>query len=321
MKKRIKVLLTCIGHQPKKFFLKKIKESKKYNYQIIGVDNNKNTKNKKYVDFFYKVPLGKHRSYNEVIYKICLKHKVNLILPGADEEVFSLIKNEKKLKKINCFLPIIEKKKLNKICSKINLCKYVKNLKIPFYKWKEISNYSNLKKCLEDYSKKKKGCVVKLPISRGGRGVYILDDKYEGTLNPSKGSREMHTNFKLFNKNLKKRIKLKFPILLTEKLTEPVYDIDILAFEGNLKNIVIRKRKISSNPDCGHIVVKNSKILKYSKSIVRKMSLSYLLDFDIMFDSRKNPKLIEINPRMSGSIAESYKKNIFLIDDLIDLIL
>ena len=34
-----------------------------------------------------------------------------------------------------------------------------------------------------------------------------------------------------------------------------------------------------------------------------------------------HPKLIEINPRMSGSIAESYKKNIFLIDDLIDLIL
>ena len=31
MKKKIKVLLTCIGHQPKKFFLKKIKESKKYN--------------------------------------------------------------------------------------------------------------------------------------------------------------------------------------------------------------------------------------------------------------------------------------------------
>jgi len=51
------------------------------------------------------------------------------------------------------------------------------------------------------------------------------------------------------------------------------------------------------------------------------MRLSYLLDFDIMFDDKKNPKLIEINPRMSGSIAESYKENIFLIDDLIDLIL
>ena len=225
------------------------------------------------------------------------------------------------MKKINCFLPILEKKKLDKISSKINLCNYVKNLKIPFYDWKKILNYSSLKQLLEEYSKKKTACVVKLPISRGGRGVYILDDKNKKSFNPDKGSREIHTNFKLFNKNLKKEIKLKFPILVTEKLIEPVFDIDIVALKGNLKKIVIRKRKISSNPDSGHVIIKNSKVLKYCKNIVKKMRLSYLLDFDIMFDDKRNPKLIEINPRMSGSIAESYKKNIFLIDDLVDLIL
>ena len=321
MKRKFKVLLTCIGHQPKELFLKKIKESTKYNYQIIGTDINKNTKNRKYVDFFYKVPPGKHKKYKEIIYNICLKHKVNLVLPGADEEVFSLIKNKEKMKKINCFLPILEKKKLDKISSKINLCNYMRNLKIPFYKWKKILDYSSLKQSLEDYSKKKKACVIKLPISRGGRGVYILDDKNKGIFNPDKGAREIHTNFKLFNKNLKKKIKLKFPILLTERLIEPVYDIDILALKGNLKKIVIRKRKISANPDYGHTVVKDPKILKYCKNIVKKMDLSYLLDFDIMFDEKNNPKLIEINPRMSGSISESYKKNIFLIDDLINFIL
>ena len=278
-------MLTCIGHQPKELFLKKIKESTKYNYQIIGTDINKNTKNRKYVDFFYKVPPGKHKKYKEIIYNICLKHKVNLVLPGADEEVFSLIKNKEKMKKINCFLPILEKKKLDKISSKINLCNYMRNLKIPFYKWKKILNYSSLKQSLEDYSKKKKACVIKLPISRGGRGVYILDDKNKGIFNPDKGAREIHTNFKLFNKNLKKKIKLKFPILLTERLIEPVYDIDILALKGNLKKIVIRKRKISANPDYGHTVVKDPKILKYCKNIVKKMDLSYLLDFDIIIYS------------------------------------
>jgi len=50
------------------------------------------------------------------------------------------------------------------------------------------------------------------------------------------------------------------------------------------------------------------------------MNLSYLLDFDIMHDNSNNPKLVEINPRMSGSISESYKKKFYLIDDLISLI-
>ena len=46
------------------------------------------------------------------------------------------------------------------------------------------------------------------------------------------------------------------------------------------------------------------------------MNLSYLLDFDIMHDNSNNPRLVEINPRMSGSISESYKKKFYLIDDL-----
>ena len=40
-----------------------------------------------------------------------------------------------------------------------------------------------------------------------------------------------------------------------------------------------------------------------------------------MFDNFNNPKLLEINPRMSGSIAEAYKKKIYLVDHLIDLII
>ena len=120
----------------------------------------------------------------------------------------------------------------------------------------------------------------------------------------------------LFKKN-----KLSFPTLVTDYLRPPVYDVDILSFKGILKKIVIRKRKISSDPNRGHVIVKNKKISDYCRHVVKKMRLSYLLDFDIMFDDKRNPKLIEINPRMSGSIAESYKKNIFLIDDLVDLIL
>ena len=65
---------------------------------------------------------------------------------------------------------------------------------------------------------------------------------------------------------------------------------------------------------------KNNVILNYCKHIVKKMNLSYLLDFDIMHDNSNNPKLVEINPRMSGSISESYKKKFYLIDDLISLI-
>ena len=46
IKKKIKILLTCIGHVPKKLFLSELKKSFKYDYEIIGTDTNKKTKNK-----------------------------------------------------------------------------------------------------------------------------------------------------------------------------------------------------------------------------------------------------------------------------------
>ena len=317
-KNKVNILLTCIGHKPKKFFLQQLKKNSKYDLKIIGTDINSNIQNRKYVDFFYKVPSGFNKNFNNKIFKICLEHKINIILPGADEEVLSLINNKKKFDKINCFLPFLKKELLNKISNKISLCKFMKKLEIPFYKWNVIKNYKNLEKIISVYSENSKKCVVKPPLSRGGRDVFILV-KENIKKNPSKGAREIHLNYNFFLKNFKK-YKLNFPLLVTDNLNPPVHDVDILSYKGILKKIVIRKRKISSDSDKGHIIIKNSKILNYCKSIVKKMNLSYLVDFDIMFDNLNNPRLLEINQRMSGSIAEAYKGKIYLIDHLIDVI-
>lgn len=319
VKKRINILLTCIGHAPKSFFLNKLKKSLKYHYEIVGTDTNKKVKNKKYVDYFYNVPNGNHKNFNNVIYKICLKHKIDIVLPAADEEVFSLIKDQKKFKNINCFLPILNNKKLIQISNKINLYRFAKKLNIPFYRWHSAKNYEELVKILDLYIRKHKSCVIKPPLSRGGRDIYVLFDNNKKKSRPSKLCRELHMGYVYFLKNFKKN-NLKFPILVTDYLCPPVFDVDILSFNGILKKIVIRKRKISSDPNRGHIIVKNNVILNYCKHIVKKMNLSYLLDFDIMHDNSNNPRLVEINPRMSGSISESYKKKFYLIDDLISLI-
>ena len=38
-----------------------------------------------------------------------------------------------------------------------------------------------------------------------------------------------------------------------------------------------------------------------------------------MLDQKKNPVLIELNPRMSGSVSSSISANTFLFSDLINL--
>ena len=105
-------------------------------------------------------------------------------------------------------------------------------------------------------------CVIKPPLSRGGRDIYVLLNNDKKKFKPSRLCRELHMGYSYFFKNFKKN-KLSFPTLVTDYLRPPVYDVDILSFKGILKKIVIRKRKISSDPNRGHVIVKNKKISDY----------------------------------------------------------
>ena len=57
------------------------------------------------------------------------------------------------------------------------------------------------------------------------------------------------------------------------------------------------------------------------KKIIKNFELSWLYDCDVMFDNKKNPIVIEINPRQSGSVAISIAAGSKIYEKLIKLYL
>ena len=53
--------------------------------------------------------------------------------------------------------------------------------------------------------------------------------------------------------------------------------------------------------------------------IIKEFNLSWLYDCDLMIDKKGNYKIIEINPRMSGSVAVSIEAGQPIFDNLISL--
>lgn len=316
-KKKINILITCIGYKLKKDVIGMLKKSKKFDYNVVGTDIKKNPLNKNFLDFFYSVPKGHSRNYIETIKRIVFKHKVDILLPSSDEEAFVLSNDKVSFKKIGCLVGVVNKKKIRIIMDKIKLFNFLKKKKVPLAKWKIAKNLIELKKEINLLKNKKKQIVVKSAISRGGRGVYIINNKLNITRNPSKGARETHLNSETFLKKDINFFKKQFPVMIMERLKDPVYDVDVLTNKGLIRKMVIRKRKVSTNPNMGHKIISNKKIENYCKKIAKSMHLSYLIDFDIMFDKFGNPKLLEINPRMSGSLSVSMKKGFNLIDNLV----
>ena len=74
-------------------------------------------------------------------------------------------------------------------------------------------------------------------------------------------------------------------------------------------------------PNEGNLITNNKKILNIGKEIARIFNLNWLYDCDFMFDRKKNPVVIEINPRMSGSAVVGSYAGLNLFENLVDLYL
>ena len=110
-----------------------------------------------------------------------------------------------------------------------------------------------------------------------------------------------------------------YPLIVMEKLKEPIYDIDILARDGKLIRSLVRRRLNPRKPNEGHIIEKNNELYQIAENLVKVFNLSWLYDCDFMINMSGEPLLLEINPRPSGSLAIALAAGINFIDDLIAL--
>lgn len=305
MKKTIKMLLTCVGGRRALDIINILKNDKTYNYKIFGVDINEAPKIKKKLDKFYKVPNGDKQSFIHTILKIIKKNKIEFAIFGTDEEVINVSNNIYLFKNLSCFIPVMQKNKLNIITNKLKLFQKLNKKNISLAKWNIVKNINDLEKISKKF---KRNFVLKPVESRGGRNIFIVNDDKKKIKKVCEGSEEVQINYNdLINKiNIKKKLSFQ-PYIIMEKLFRPAYDIDVLSINGRILDLIIRKR-LFLNPYKKHSFSKNLEIKKYCTKIVKSLKLSYLFDIDLMVDKNNKPKILEINPRMSGTIYITLKK-------------
>jgi len=315
----IKVLVTCVGGGLIPQLVRFLKSSRVYkNTKVYGVDMNPNASGKHFVDYFQPVASGKSKTFTKQIIKICRKYKINLILPGSDDDALNLSKNRKvvetNITKIAC-MPF----NIIKILSnKSKTFKYLEKFNIPTPVWYDAKNQKELFKCIKKLNLKKKDIVIKPVVSRGGRNVFIISKNNKKEIFKNRG-RQIELNLKTMKKKYLKNNKFFFPAMVMEKLYPPCFDLDMLCLKGKLIKAVSRRRINSSVANDGHYVENRKDIIKIGEKIVKSLKLSWLYDCDFMLDKNKKPQIIEINPRMSGSVAVSVAAGVPIFDDLISI--
>jgi len=93
-------------------------------------------------------------------------------------------------------------------------------------------------------------------------------------------------------------------MLVMEYLQEPEYAVDILAKNGEILSIVVRKSlNVFSSNQMQCVVEKNEYVEDLCKSIVHRLNLTGNIGFDLREDDQHIPQIIECNPRLTGGIV------------------
>ena len=197
-----------------------------------------------------------------------ISKKVDYIFFFADEEILNINRNKHLLKRLDKKIILSEKKTIN-ICL---------NKKI-FYHFCKINGISIP---TESYSKE---MIAKPIYGRGSKNI-----------------------FKIKNKNDYLFLKKKGDFIVQKFIQGTEFTVDCLFDEKNdLVFSLPRIRIVHNGVSIIGKIVKNNKINKFIKNLSNKLKFTGPINIQLIKDKKNKLWIIEVNPRLSGSIEFSIK--------------
>jgi carbamoyl-phosphate synthase large subunit len=301
------ILLTCIGGTMSPDLLYQLKKDNILDLRIIGVDANENNIALNFVDYFYKVPLGEAEGYIDAMIGIVIKEKVKVIIPGSDQEAFVLSSAREQFDQLDVKITTSPCLVLDLIRNKLITYQVLESSGISLPHYRSVSDLAGVKSAFEYFNYPKTSLVLKPIDGRGGRGLRVLESSLD--LLPlwiGNGLREKRYTYSPSDEEMEEWLS-EGSLMVMPALRDPAYDVDVVAVKGKAQAIIMRRRfNPVGIPFTGNTIEVNAIIYDYCKKITETLNLDGLHDIDLMTDKDGNPVLLEVNPRMSGSVAAAH---------------
>jgi hypothetical protein len=294
MSKEFNILILSVGRRVElvKLFQKALK-SLNLDGKVIGADIIKTAPALQFVDSYHIIERVDNENYIKSILDICMKEKINLIIPTIDTELMKLAENKKMIEDISDAKINISDLSVIKVCrdKKATQEFFEKN---NFLVPKEIT--------LEDLKLKK----YTFPLF----------------IKPLNGSSSMNT-FKITNEEeLNFFIKYVPNPIIQEMIFGDEYTVDIFCdFNSEPITIVPRKRIATRSGEISKgIILKDREIIEEIKKLVKSLKPKGHITVQCI-KTKKGVEFIEINPRFGGGAPMSIVAGANSCENLISLCL
>jgi carbamoyl-phosphate synthase large subunit len=317
--KKINILTTCAGGTMGYENVLALQAAENV-ARVIVTDQNPKSIASKYGCPFYVVPNGRDSEYGQVVKDICVKEDIQLIIPGSDEEALALAARSSEFleKGVTCATP--SKDFISVFQDKKAMFDFLAGAGISVPQHMLFNNTDELHECLKIMGYPQRPLLIKPYSGRGGRGVWELrEDKY--SLKELTSIRELRRiNLETLT-GIMQETESPVPLMMMEYFPGNVFDVDILASQGEPLCLVGRRRHHWLNiPFYGFTFEYNESVLRLASEVCRALKLTYLYDIDVVIDSQGKAQIVDVNPRLSGSCSAVFAGGINLFDLLVKLV-
>ncbi|MCX8020603.1 MAG: ATP-grasp domain-containing protein [Chitinophagaceae bacterium] len=252
---------------------------------------------------FEKVPSGNEPEYANELLRLCKKYEIDIVFPLVTNELIALSESLNLFHENGIKIPITPLPSLEIAINKSRLYQFLEWRGIPVPAFRVVENAEQFKTAVAELGYPEKPVCFKPSVSNGSRGFRILD--------AGKDERELLWKEKPYSAYIQpaeaERLLTGYPIpelLVSEYLPGDEFSVDCLANQGQAILIVprIRRKMVNGISVMGELIHQKD-IMEYCRSIVRELRLHGCIGFQLKQSARGDYLLVEINPRVQGSVS------------------
>lgn len=275
------------------------------NFKIIVADANPNAVGRwlNGDSGFERIPFAHEKDFIEKLLSICERRNIHVVMPLVTKELIPFSQNKKRFEEQETKVLVSNVDSLEIANNKSRLYQFLewRGIEVPGYR--VIENIDQFKPAVEELSGPQTRVCFKPSLSNGSRGFRIIaNDVDEHELLFKEKPDSGYISFEDAVRILSSR---PFPeLLLTEYLPGDEYSVDCLANHGEIKLIVPRLRsKMINGISVEGEFVNDKNIITYCTRIIEELKLHGNIGIQVKGSSSEKFLIIEINPRVQGTIV------------------
>ncbi len=303
----VSVMMTCAGGTMVPALFSSLRQDPVLQTRIIGVDVSAEARGRHYADAFHVVPWATEAGYVERLLELARAERVDVILPGSDQEAFCLAAARGAFDGIGVKVLASPTGVLDLIRDKSATYAALKAAGIRVPEYACVDGADNLAHALRSFGYPERDVIVKPVAGRGGRGMRLLVGKGAAPAAwIGAGAREQRFEMPVHVAELPGWFD-DGTLMVMPLMNAPAYDVDVFAHRGQARAALVRRRfNPAGIPFTGNRIVSDPMVMRYCLEIAEALGLDALHDIDLLTDDQGRPCLLEVNPRPSGSVVAAH---------------